>query len=352
MNEIVRKPFMPPDRAAVHQRAAANLFRAALADACTTAKRQIPPTEFIKAHWPNDANEIEAIRKAATAPASTNDAAWAVVLTTKLALLAALAPVSAAADLIGRSLKLEFGNSAVISVPTVARPVLHFTGEGKPIAAVAGTVSIATSMEPAKIAGIITMTAEMINGSNAEPLLRQMLVEASALALDTAMFSANAGTADAPPGIFHNVTPIAAAAAGLDAPRKDIAAITGAVARATGGPVVLIVAPEQFTSVPADVRAAIDVLSSAALPARSIAAVSAAALATAVDPPRLDSSKHVLLHSADPASDISTAGSPNVLSAPVKSVYQTDSIAIRLILPATWAMRSAAGVAMITGTNW
>ena len=40
------------------------------------------------------------------------------------------------------------------------------------------------------------------------------------------------------------------------------------------------------------------------------------------------------------------------LAAPIRSAFQTYSIALRFILPATWARRSSSAVAWIQGAGW
>jgi hypothetical protein len=50
--------------------------------------------------------------------------------------------------------------------------------------------------------------------------------------------------------------------------------------------------------------------------------------------------------------DIGTAGSPATVAAPVKSMWQTDSLALRLILPTNWTIRRAGVVAWVAGVTW
>jgi hypothetical protein len=52
---------------------------------------------------------------------------------------------------------------------------------------------------------------------------------------------------------------------------------------------------------------------------------------------------------AAPASDIVT--SPGVVAASARSVFQTDTVALRYVQELSWAKRGP-GVAMITGANW
>jgi len=48
---------------------------------------------------------------------------------------------------------------------------------------------------------------------------------------------------------------------------------------------------------------------------------------------------------------IASPGAPATVSAPTRSLYQTDSIGLRLRLPVTWAKRHGAAVAWVA-TTW
>jgi hypothetical protein len=53
----------------------------------------------------------------------------------------------------------------------------------------------------------------------------------------------------------------------------------------------------------------------------------------------------------NPVGQLSTTGTPNVVSAPTRSLYQTDVTAIRLIADVSWALRSPSGIAWLIN-NW
>ena len=50
--------------------------------------------------------------------------------------------------------------------------------------------------------------------------------------------------------------------------------------------------------------------------------------------------------------DISTAGTPAVAAYPAKSMFQTDSMALRLIMPINWTLRRPGVVAWAAGVTW
>ena len=78
------------------------------------------------------------------------------------------------------------------------------------------------------------------------------------------------------------------------------------------------------------------------------------AFATATgDTPRFAVSNEATLHEEDTTPlAIGTAGAPATVAAPARSLFQTDSVAIRLTLYVTWVMRRTGMVQWQTGTNW
>ncbi|MCK1382491.1 hypothetical protein IVB33_39880, partial [Bradyrhizobium sp. 24] len=155
---------------------------------------------------------------------------------------------------------------------------------------------------------IVTLTGEMIRGSNAEAIVRQALIETAAPTLDLAMFTADAGVPGVmPAGILNGIAPLppSAATSPYDATVADIAAIATALAPASGaGPPILIAAPAQFVPLSMNARNPWAVLMSAALPAGTVIGVIPAALATVIEPPRIEASRGAMLQMDDqPSAD-------------------------------------------------
>ncbi len=86
----------------------------------------------------------------------------------------------------------------------------------------------------------------------------------------------------------------------------------------------------------------------------TVALVDAADFFTATgDEPRFDVSDQATLHMEDTAPQaIGTVGTPNVVAAPVRSLFQTDSLGLRMILDLNWTMRRAGMVAFVAGVTW
>jgi hypothetical protein len=71
------------------------------------------------------------------------------------------------------------------------------------------------------------------------------------------------------------------------------------------------------------------------------------------DAPRFEVSDQATLHFDDTTPlQIGTPGTPPTVAAPVQSLWQTDSLALRLILPINWCLRRGGVVAWTAGVTW
>jgi hypothetical protein len=206
------------------------------------------------------------------------------------------------------------------------------------------------------LAWLATLTNEMIRSSNAEEITRDVLMRSAGLGLDAQLFSSNAGTATVPAGLLYNVTPTppAASTSPRDAMLTDLAVIGGQVARVAGlNGLVFVCAPEQ--SIATKFRATdiqFPVLSSAALPAGTAIAIASNALASAFsDAPVVEAGIESSVVMADPAAEVVDIGG-GVMASPLMSTFQTDTVALRLRLWASWVLRAPGAIAWVSGTNW
>jgi hypothetical protein len=90
------------------------------------------------------------------------------------------------------------------------------------------------------------------------------------------------------------------------------------------------------TTVPSDTVVAIDPL--------GIAAALAAE-------PRIIISEGAAIHEDDSPTALSAPGSPNTVAAPLRSLFQSDALGMRVILHTGWVARSGA-VAMVNSVTW
>jgi Phage capsid family len=303
--------------------------------------------------WPHD-RDIDLVLRAPVTPSSTtNTAALARVA---YAFVDALVPVSAAAALVARSLQLNFDGAASIIIPSLTLPLADFVGQRNAIPVTQGTSSAGVTLSPFKMAVIVGLTGEMMRNSNAEAIVRAVLLDNVGPSLDQAMFSNNAALPDErPPGLLHAIPPLTSAAAGAtkaDAMVDDIATLATAVAPVAGNsPIVLVAAPAQAAAlVMRSPRDFYPVLASATLPPGRVIAIAGRALATAFGVPQIDASREAAVHMASPASELVDIG--GTLASPVLSMLQTGSVALRLRMPVAWALRSPSALAWMDAVTW
>ena len=59
------------------------------------------------------------------------------------------------------------------------------------------------------------------------------------------------------------------------------------------------------------------------------------------------------LHLEDTApAELVAAGSPGVVAAPQRSLFQTDSLALRMVMPLNWVKRRPGTVAWVQNVTW
>ncbi len=268
--------------------------------------------------------------------------------------VAALTATAAAAAVIARSLQLSFDRAAQIGVPGLTLPVAAWLGEDTTIPIVDGTSSAGAVLDPYKLGVGLVLTNEMIDHSNAEAMMRQVLVENVGPVLDTGMFGAEAGVPGvSPPGILNGISSLKASSlTGVEALVADVAAIAQALAPSAGGSApILIAAPAQAVALAMlPPRSAFEVFASGAIPAGRIIGLVPAALATVVEAPRIQASSHATVHMDNaPAQLVAADGT---ISAPQRSMFQSNSVVEKLVVPATWTLRSSSAVAYVDAVKW
>lgn len=304
------------------------------------------------------------ILRSATSPATTTQAGWAAELAQQSVadFMGGLTGLSAASRVLSLGTTLDFGRRGSIlvpSIPTTAGDAGGWVQQGSPIP-VRKLTTASVVVSPRKLGTISVLSVELskASASAVEQTVRTVLSEAAALALDTSFFSTTAGSAIRPAGILNGVTPLTATAGGGDiAMTTDITALATAVSGVAGaGPIVFITSPAQ--AIVMRLRTGpnfnYEVLPSSALSAGTVIAIAPNALVSAFDsPPRFDTGDQATLHMEDTApAQIGTAGTPNVVAAPVLSLWQQGLVALRMIMDATWATRAPGAVAYTTGATW
>lgn len=342
-----------------------------------------PLTDTLKAAYGEDVvtkGVMDVVLRAATVPADTVTPAWAgaLVNTAIGEFFELLLPQSVYPGLSNIGGRFTFGRNGIISLPTrSATPTVagSFVAQGGAIP-VRQAAFTAVTLTPKKMGVITTMTREIRDHSTPalEGILRQSIQEDTSVAIDSVLLDANPATTTRPAGILNGASTAAGTAGGgFAAVVADIKAMLGALITATNGAIrkpAWIMNPIQAISLGLTQNAGGDfpfgaevnagrfqgypLIQSTTVPAGTVILVDAADFFSANgDDPRFDVSDQAVLHMEDTTPlAIGTPGSPAVVAAPVRSLWQTDSIGIRMILDINWAFRRTGVVVVRTAVTW
>lgn len=320
------------------------------------------------------------ITRAASAPADTTTSGWAsqLVETQVADFMQLLMPQSVYPGLSSKGLRLNFGRSGIISIPSrTATPTIagSFVAQGAPIPVRQGAFGSIT-LTPKKMAVISTFTREIAEHSTPaiEGLIRNAIQEDTSVSLDTILLDTTAASTTRPAGLRNGVSTFTATAGGgFAALVGDLKGLLGLLVTGSNGNVrspVWIMNPIQALSASLTQNAGGDfpfaaeinqgrfqgyplILSSTVTAGMVILVDAADFVSVEGDSPRFDMSDTATLHMEDTTPlAIGTAGTPPTVAAPVRSLYQTDSMALRMIMDVNWAMRRAGVVAWTSSVTW
>jgi HK97 family phage major capsid protein len=292
--------------------------------------------------------------------------------------MALLMPKSVFPRLSAKGLSLNFGNAGKIVLPNRVRtPTIagSFVGEGAAIPVRQGAFTSQT-YTPKKMAVITVWTREMNDHSipAIEGVLREAIQEDTAVALDSILLDTNAATTIRPAGLLQGVSATGATAGGgIAAVIGDIKALLGAITTNTYGNVrnlCWLMNPTDALS--ASLASAantgifpfkdeigrgtlnnIPIIDSATVTAKTVILVDAADFVTmGADAVRFEISDQATLHMEDTSPADLVSGSPGVVATPQRSLFQTDSLALRMVFPVNWAMRRTGDVAWTQNVTW
>ena len=325
---------------------------------------------------------LNVITRAATVPADTVTSGWAsqLVETSITEFFAALMPNSVYPALSSRGGKFTFGRAGIVSMPTrAATPTIagSFVAQGGAIPVRQGAFT-AITFTPKKMAVISVFTRDIAEHSTPaiEGLIRQAIIEDTAVAIDSVLLDATAATTTRPAGLKAGVSATTATAGGgIAALIGDIRGLTGALITGTNGNMrspVWIMNPGDILAaslLPATAGGGefpfkaeltggtlqgYPVISSSNVTADTMLLVDAADFVSVTgDTPRFDVSDQATIHMEDTTPlAISTVGSPATVAAPVRSLWQTDCIGVRMLLDINWGLRRTGVVAWTQTMTW
>jgi hypothetical protein len=208
-------------------------------------------------------------------------------------------------------------------------------------------------LKPQKCGLVCTLTRELAATSAAEAVIGDLLSADASLTLDSALFSADPGTAPGHhPGLLNGLTAGTGGATMVD----DLAKLAESVMSggAGGDPVFICGAGRAAAArlrMPAEASAVM--LGSSAVAADRLIAIDAAALVFGfANDIEITAGTDPVVHLDTSPLDIGTPGSPPTVAAPTVSMFQVASIALRLLVPIAFAARRAGAVAFMDGCTW
>jgi hypothetical protein len=304
--------------------------------------------------------------RAATTPATTATTGWADSLANASVadFIGLMGPAFAGSALLSRCLQLNFGPSANVIVPGLVTSASNtsFVAQGAPIPVRQMTGGAPTLLQPHKFATIIPFTREIASYStpSIEALVRAALVESVGLALDVALFGAAAGSDIVVAGLRNGVLAgTESANADLrEAALEDLGTVTSAVAATAGSnPIAVVASPARAIRLKLRLLTAGDVgfeiFGSNGVAADELVAVATNGIASAVDPvPRFDVSNQGTLVLDDAATPGQLVVGASTASGPARSLFQADSVALRMVYECSWARRSDTAVSWLEDLIW
>jgi hypothetical protein len=352
------KSLFPNERST----ASKSFWRAVTAQALGTLRRE-DPIKIAEKTWKRD-EAVALITRATSAVANTTTVGWGAELAAISVgnVLHTLAPASAASRLQQKCVAVDFVNVNQVLIPKVTTlPTATWTAEGNPSAIVQPVYGSVLIGPPRKLLFGAACSVELQNYAIdvATEIIRRTLIEAAAVALDTALLDAVAADATRPAGLLNGVADLGATSGGSGQPLYALVTDLGkmasamATAKINSENAVLIMNPAEAIRARAllvgPAFANYEIIGTLAVPAGSIVGIAPDAVAMYVAAPQIEISTDGLVHmeSTTPL-DITTAA----VATSVKTAWQTGLLLLKVRLRCTWAPLASAAVQKVTSVTW
>lgn len=329
-----------------------------------------------------DSETIRTVAKAVQNPAMSNVPGYAQELT-QIAygqFMDLLREESLLARTVPLAQQHQFNGATSIYIPkrggSTTQAAGEFRAEGSPIP-VKGLTFTSQSLTPKNLGVILTATAEMLRRSSMDlaSYFQRAIVADTGTALDALFISATAGSTIAPPGIQNGVTggdtrPASGTGTNADIITDLKVMLTAMTTQFMGNNsstrwimspknwytvsmAITATGARQFPETANGVLVGIPVIVTNHIADTTVLLVDFNEISTAIGSPAFLASEVATLHEDTVPSPISTVGTPNAVAAPIRSLYQTNSWALRMMLDADWAKMRAAGlVQQLTACSW
>jgi hypothetical protein len=291
-----------------------------------------------------------AIVKANQTVGSTSGWGSSLVASSMSAFLASLTPDSAAAALMrnGLNVNLDGHSSMLLPKRSTVPATIGATAEGDPIPVRNYSFDQATLGPSAKLAVLSIFSRQLARRGNGRAVVEKVIKEDAALSIDAIYFSTATG------GLLNGVSAIAGYSGGdIQAAEVDLKALLTAVATGgSGNDIALITSPSRAIII--DLMFPnwkFPIIASAAVADNRIIAVDQAALAHATGEPSIDASAEAIVHMSDVPLEIVSDTGPTTAD-PVRSLWQTDSIGIRMICDVAVVSRRSGAAQYVDNVTW
>lgn len=312
------------------------------------------------------------IAKADQTVGTTSVSGWAseLVQTAYFGFLQALQPFSVFPALSQRGLSLMFDRWGTLSLPrrTAGTAGGGFVAEGSPIPVGKVTVAAAT-LTPKKMGVIVAFTKELAKRSTPaiEGIVRQAILEDAAAVLDPLLLDATASSSSRPAGLLNGVSAAAVGFGGGDyqAVREDFRALLAPFFSANAADnIVVLMNPAQGLNMSMmegpvgdpgwlqRIRDRVTILESTNVTANRLVALRASDFVSAGGDPEFDVSEQATIHMEDTTPLEIVSGTGPTTADPVRSLWQTASVGVRMLMDVSWTMRRTGMVQWINGTTW
>lgn len=303
---------------------------------------------------------------------TTGVSGWAseIVQTANEGFLHALTGMSIYPALRDRGQGYSFDGRGKVTIPrrTAGGAAGGFVAEGTPIRV--GRITTADEdLVPKKLGVIVAFSRELAKQStpSIEGIVRRAIIEDTAAALDPVLLDANASSSARPAGLLNSLAAAASGYGGGDhtAVKEDFKAllapfiaanavdnITVVMNPAQALSIAMMDGPDNNTSWFSGISSRVNIVESThATPGRLIA-LRNSDFATAIgDAPEFDISEQAVLHMEDATPLEIVSGNPTTAD-PVRSLWQTGAIGVRMLMDIGWVMARPGMVRWIDGTSY
>jgi HK97 family phage major capsid protein/HK97 family phage prohead protease len=313
------------------------------------------------------------IAKADQTIGTTGTSGWAseLVQTVNQGFLHALTGYSIYPELYNRGIGLNFDGVGTVTIPrrTAGTAGGGFVAEGSPIR-VGKLTTAAASLTPKKMGVIIPFSKELTKRANPaiESLVRRAILEDTASVLDPLVLDATASSAARPAGLLNGVSAAASGYGGGDyvAVKEDFKSllqpfidanaadgITVIMNSGQGLAISLMDGPDNNSEWFQKIRDRVTLIESTHATANRLIAIRNTDFATAIsEGPEFDISEQATIHMEDTTPLEIVSGTGPTTADPVRSLWQTNSVGIRMLMDVSWVMARPSMVQWIDGTTY